>query len=424
MHRPSGADLMLRGALIPATPFGRSEICDSLRASSVGMLTDVRRWLKGLFATSSDASATVFAADVPQDVAPTVAEYVRSYSQLEALIDAHPTQFTAAVLLPILKRRLSVVVASIFGGLVEVPLPQLTQSVSIIVAITRRLFILERGGDWARWRPVLEMLYLLRGNRPLVLDDDDFGVCGSRAAFIGETEAVRQWKILSRGVPVSFRGQMIRLMGANMIFRRGANTSQYLLTPLDGPSPLFPNVFDPANPPTQLRDWTSPSYTSMVAFVLFSWLRNGDHIPCIKFWLSWRPASAASRRVKGLLAASPSKVAQRGAGAFVFDEKFSARVVRQGDPSSVPDGKIESRHRRLVVLGSGAMGEGHMAVIWLSDREGYYFRDVSIYSTEPAPHDKTRTVVMRVLGDQLGGKVWREERETDEAREATACAVM
>jgi len=92
----------------------------------------------------------------------------------------------------------------------------------------------------------------------------------------------------------------------------------------------------------------------------------------------------------------------------VFDEKFSARVVRQGDPSSVPDGKIESRHRRLVVLGSGAMGEGHMAVIWLSDREGHS-KDVIIHSTEPAPHDRTRDIVMRGLGPHLGGIAWWEE---------------
>ncbi|CEM04372.1 unnamed protein product [Vitrella brassicaformis CCMP3155] len=148
----------------------------------------------------------VSAADVPEEAMATVAEYVRSYSQLEALIDAHPTQFTAAVLLPILTRLLPVVVDAVFGGLVEVPMPQLTQSVSIIVATTRRLFILERGGNWDRWRPVLEMLYLLRGKRPLVLGDDNFAVFGSRAAFLGKREAVRQWKILSRGITVTDHG--------------------------------------------------------------------------------------------------------------------------------------------------------------------------------------------------------------------------
>jgi len=151
-------------------------------------------------------------ADVPDEAVPLVAEYVRNYSQLEALIAAHPTQFTAAVLLPILTRLLPVVVEAIFGGLMEVPMPQLTQRVSIIVAITRRLFILERGGDWARWRPVLEMLYLLRGKRPLVLSDDNFGVFGSRAAFMSEREVIRQWRILSWGVTINRGGQQRSLM--------------------------------------------------------------------------------------------------------------------------------------------------------------------------------------------------------------------
>ncbi|CEM35777.1 unnamed protein product [Vitrella brassicaformis CCMP3155] len=404
-------------------------ICDSLGASSAGMFTDVWRWLNGLFATSSDASATVPAAHVPQHLSPTVAEYVRSYSQLEALIDAHPTQFTAAVLLPILERRLSAVVAAIFGGLVQVPLPQLTQgaaTTALIDQLSRRLFILERGGDWDRWRPHLEMLYLLRGERAVVLDDDNFGVFGSRAAFLDEREAVRQWKILSWGVTVrDDDGQHRRLMGGNWIFRHSFHTSGFhFLNPRASASPVFPNVFDPANPSTELKDWTSPSYTSMVAFVLFGWLYNGDHIRWIKSWRSYNPASTASRRVGKLLATSSSKVAQRGAGAAVFDKKWSARVVRKGDPSSVPDGKIESHHRRLVVFGSEAMGERHMAIIWLSDRECYYPRDVFIYSTEPAPHGKTRTVVMRVLGEHLEGKVWQLEREVDEDRQATACTVM
>ncbi|CEM35781.1 unnamed protein product [Vitrella brassicaformis CCMP3155] len=153
------------------------------------------------------------AADVPQDVAPTVAEYVRSYAQLEALVDGHPTQFTAAVLtrlLPILQRLLGTLLASLgLGGFLVCLIPQLPLPAALshgcctaylIQQLTRRLFMLERGGNWARWRPHLEMLYLLQGNRPVVLGDGNFGVFGSRAAFIGETEAVRQWKILSRGV--------------------------------------------------------------------------------------------------------------------------------------------------------------------------------------------------------------------------------
>ncbi|CEM04382.1 unnamed protein product [Vitrella brassicaformis CCMP3155] len=310
-------------------------------------------------------------ADVPDEAVPLVAEYVRNYSQLEALIAAHPTQFTAAVLLPILIRLLPVVVEAIFGGLMEVPMPQLTQRVSIIVAITRRLFIFERGGDWARWRPVLEMLYLLRGRRIVVLSDDNFSVFGSRAAFIGETEAVRRWKILSRDVTVSFRGQQRRLMNGDRFFRLPVETSYYLRTLFPSGSPLFPHdTFDPANPPTKLSDWTSPSYTSMVAFILLSWLYKDGHIPCIKAWWSCRPDPAAYRRVCELLAAPPSDATQWGAGAAVFDEKWS-------------DGE---GHERLVVLGSEAMGEGHMALIKLEEwGDGRY---VGIYATLWAPSSR------------------------------------
>ncbi|CEM06508.1 unnamed protein product [Vitrella brassicaformis CCMP3155] len=369
-------------------------------------------------ASSAKQQGGINAADVPQAVAPTVAEYVRSYSQLEALIDAHPTQFTAAVLLPILTQLLPVVVALIFGALVQVPLPQLTQGVAIIVAIARRLVMLERGGDWARWRPHLEMLYLLRGMRPVVLGDDNFGVFqyryigvfDRRAFFISETEAVWQWKILSWGVTVADGGQQTRLMdlsciGDSIILLPHA--CRFTPTLLASASHLFPSdAFDPTDPPTQLAEYTYPNYTSMVAFVLFRWLFCGGHIRRVREWWSYRSAYAAFRRVDELLAASPSDAAQWGAGVAIFDGKR-------------PDGKGLS-HCRWVVLGSEVMGEGHMAVIELVDWWGYS-RDVIIYSTEPAPHAQTRNVVMRMLGAQLGGVVWRGEHE---ARQATACTLM
>mmetsp|Transcript_42633 Transcript_42633/g.120930 ORF Transcript_42633/g.120930 Transcript_42633/m.120930 type:complete len:446 (-) Transcript_42633:1242-2579(-) len=392
----------------------------------------------------------ISAADVPQDVAPTVAEYVRSYSQLEALIDAHPTQFTAAVLLPILTRLLPVVVEAMFGVLVEVPIPQLALEVAALVPsphrsalpllamrllgvllpivglgsflvwiiprlplpqslshgcrmavaieqLSRRLRMLERGGDWARWRPHLEMLYHIRGKRPVVLGDGHFEVFGSQTGrgFIGETEAVRQWRILSGAITVHHRGQQRQLMDGDWILH---TASGYRLPALlTSASPLFPHVpFDPADPPTERDGLTYRSYTSIMAFVLFCWLRCGGHLPCIRSWISWRRDSAASRRVRELLAASPSDAAQWGAGAAVFDRKP----------------RWSEGHERLVVLGSEAMGEGHMAVIRLVRDSGRTSdRSVEIFTTESAPHDKTRTAVMRMLGDHLGGKVWRGEWE-------------
>jgi len=98
-----------------------------------------------------------------------------------------------------------------------------------------------------------------------------------------------------------------------------------------------------------------------------------------------------------VLAASPSDAAQWGAGAAVFDKK-----------------KELGRHERLVVLGSEAMGEGHMAVSQLIHMAVIH---VDILTTESAPHDKTRTIVTSVLGDHLCRKVWRGENEH---RQATA----
>ncbi|CEL95845.1 unnamed protein product [Vitrella brassicaformis CCMP3155] len=343
---------------------------------------------------------------VPAEVVPTIAQCLTSYDDLCAFRRIDKTRhgaLTPAALLPILTQLLPVVVASLgLGGLLVCIIPQLPlrEALShgcctayLIEQLSRRLFILERGGDWARWRPHLEMLYLLRGKRPLVLSDDNFGVFGSRAAFMSEREAVRQWKILSRWITFADGEQQRQLMDGNAILR--PHNCRFTPTLLNSPSPLFPHVaFDPADPPTEMDGWTSPSCTQTVAFELFNWLVRSGHIRRIKSWLSWRPASAAFRGVSELLAASPGDAAQWGAGATVFDVKR-------------PDGK---GHDRLVVLGSEAMGEGHMAVIWLIDW-GDCCRSVYILTTESAPHDKTRTVVMRALGDQLGGKVWREERD-------------
>uniref|UniRef100_A0A7S1KHX9 Uncharacterized protein n=2 Tax=Vitrella brassicaformis TaxID=1169539 RepID=A0A7S1KHX9_9ALVE len=238
----------------------------------------------------------------------------------------------------------------------------------------------------------MEMLYLLRGRRIVVLSDDNFSVFGSRAAFIGETEAVRQWKMLSWGVTVAVRGQGRQLMNGNGILDRQNGRSVPPL--MASASPVFPHVpFDPADPPTELSAFdalglTCPNYTSMAGRVLFSWLFGGDHIRRIKSWCSDSPASAAFQRVCELLSAPPSDAAQWGAGATVFDVKR-------------PDGK---GHDRLVVLGSEAMGEGHMAVIVLRESR------VRIYATESAPRDKMYATVMRILGDELGTMVWHHDR--------------
>ncbi|CEM03532.1 unnamed protein product [Vitrella brassicaformis CCMP3155] len=388
------------------------------------------RWLTGLFtmsaaapdgagtcSTSSAASAAnggnqregVSFAALPAEVTPAIAECLSSYADLCAFrrIDKgrHGT-LTPTVLLPILQRLLVVLPSAVgLGSLVvclipQLPLPEALSHgcciTALIKELSRRLWMMERGGSWARWKPVLEMLYLLRGKRPLVLGDDNFGVFGSRAAFMRETETIRQWKMLSWGVTIGSHQRP--LMDGDKI--RDRSFGYRLPTLLTKPSPHFPHdTFDPADPPTD-DCGTYATYTSMAAFVLRGWLGDGGHTSCARYWLSDRFTSAASRRVSELLAAPPSDVAQWGA--TVFDKR-------------------PGWHYRLVVFGSEAMGEGDMAVIELTasgdltdsgDWTMGAWRLVHIYTTESAPHDQTRSVVMRVLGDHLGGMVWRRERET------------
>ncbi|CEM29838.1 unnamed protein product [Vitrella brassicaformis CCMP3155] len=346
----------------------------------------------------------ISAADVPQHLAITIAEYVKSYSQLEALIDAHPTQFTAAVLLPILTRLLPFMVATIFGGLVQVPLYQLTQggaTSAVVEQLTRLLFTLEYGGDWARCRPHLQLLYHLCGKVPLVLRHDYLSVFGSRTAFVGRSEAVRQWKILSRGLTFHSGGQQIRLMSGIKILDSW-HYEYRLPSCIASPSPLFPDTFDPADRPTQMDSWTYCTYSSMVAFVLVDWLRRGrqnQNLRRIRWLWCFCPSSAAYRRVNELLMASHNNngVAQWGPGVTIFDKK------REG-----------ARHERLVVLGSEAIDEGKMAAIWLARERGDGdddARKIVIFTTESAPHDRTRVAVMGVLGDDLGDTVWWERVE-------------
>ncbi|CEM16511.1 unnamed protein product [Vitrella brassicaformis CCMP3155] len=382
------------------------------------------RWLTGLFTTSAGApdgagasttssslesaaangggqrEGVPFAA-LPAEVTAAIAQCLSSHADLCAFrrIDkSRHTALTPTALLPMLQRLLPIVAAPLgLGVLVEVPIPQLPlpealshgcRITALIEQLSRRLWMMERGRSWARWKPVVEMLYLLRGKMPLVLGDDNFGVFGSRAAFMSETEAVRQWRILSCGVTVNQGDQQRQLMDGNSILRRWYGYQ--LPTLLDSASPYFPHApFDPADPPTQLNGYTYPNYTSMVAFLVFDWLDEGNHIRRIRYWWSYCRAFAAYFRAGDRLAASHSDAAQWGAA--VFDKR-----------------REDGWHCRLVVVGSEVMGEGHMAVIRLTRTNG---RHVEISTTESAPHDQTRTVVIRVLGDQLGGKVWRKEDE-------------
>ncbi|CEM29841.1 unnamed protein product [Vitrella brassicaformis CCMP3155] len=166
-------------------------------------------------------------------------------------------------------------------------------------------------------------------------------------------------------------------------------------------SPVFPNSFDPADRPTQLDSEVHPTYTSMVAFVLFDWLRGllvrGDDSTTrwIKNGWSFSPASFGHRRARELLAAPHSDASQWGPGVAVFEKSWAGRWRWQ-----------------LVVLGSEVMGGANTAVIYFVDFRAGKGMFVKVYTTESVPHDRTRNAVMRVLGRQLGGKVWRMEHES------------
>mmetsp|Transcript_16042 Transcript_16042/g.38279 ORF Transcript_16042/g.38279 Transcript_16042/m.38279 type:complete len:387 (-) Transcript_16042:137-1297(-) len=339
------------------------------------------------------------ASEVPQVLTASVAQYVRSYSQLESLIEAHPAFFTPALLLPILMRLWPIVVASLgLGVFIQVPLPQLAHGTAVAMAtnmLMQRLFILAHGGNWRRWIPHLTMIRWLQEGRPVHLVDEHFGVFGSPQEFLSEREAPRQWTILSRMVYVCVesdatwvllgRGCSWHPLMRNNAIRVFISDRYVQPRLLDSPSPLFPPAtFEPDNPPTQLDGYTYRTYACMVAFVLFDWLRN-FRSPHMRFTLARRDTLDATHHVHQLLAVGCGP--QWGGRAAVFDKRREEGGVN---------------HTRLVVLGSEVLGEGHIAAI-VVEREGrlsgggHEYR-VDVYTSELQPHDRTRSAMTEVLG--------------------------
>mmetsp|Transcript_39949 Transcript_39949/g.99979 ORF Transcript_39949/g.99979 Transcript_39949/m.99979 type:complete len:209 (-) Transcript_39949:239-865(-) len=154
---------------------------------------------------------------------------------------AHHATLTPDVLVPLLTRLLVLLLPTLGLGsflvclFPQLPLPKAFSHgccfATLIESLTRRLFMLENGGNWARWRPILEMLYHLQRRRPLVLTDEQFGVFDSREAFVNEGEASRQWRILSSGFTViDVLGQERQLMEGSAIRK-----------PLHRPDQLLPS---------------------------------------------------------------------------------------------------------------------------------------------------------------------------------------
>mmetsp|Transcript_38549 Transcript_38549/g.110247 ORF Transcript_38549/g.110247 Transcript_38549/m.110247 type:complete len:299 (-) Transcript_38549:361-1257(-) len=296
------------------------------------------------------------------------------------------------MLIPLLTRLLPIVVAGIFGVLVDVPIPQVAQGVAAAVAssallerLTRRFFMLCHGGKWARWRLVLIMLYHLHRKGPLVLGDGNFGLFDSRAAFMSEREAPRLWKILSWGLTVddSGVGDAVRLMDGDTI--RPLYKYVYCLpTLLMAPSSLFPDIFEPEDPPTRLCGHVYSTYTAMVVFILFAWLRHGGCMRQDRVTLEYSLSRAAADRLQELLA-TPRNSKEWAASPGVFDE-----VWERGE---------RRRRYRLVVV---TIGMQDIAAIRLNDHS------IGIYTTEASPYRLTRSAVGNVLGELLMKDVFGE----------------
>ncbi|CEM28348.1 unnamed protein product [Vitrella brassicaformis CCMP3155] len=346
--------------------------------------------LNGAPAAAQDGAATDYeeairgairASDVPEEAVPLIAEYVGSYSQLEALVNAHSITFTqTGVLWDILARLLSIKIASFFGDLVQVPVPQLTQRVAATVAtgamveqLRRRLFMLEYGGRWARWRPHLALLYHLQA-----------GWCCVTSTSVCSTATRRPslWR-LRRLASGEYSATGWTLEGGRIRLR------PQVLGPLSlqhSPSAIF--TFDAASPPTHVQSgeegWGSFEYRTYgcaVGFILTHWLTAdpANDRPHMSWPISAEVTGVAAQRVQALLAAHPS-IGLQGV-LEVFDKK----------------GLKGGEHMRMIVLGGGALGE-QIATIELSQGGGESEWLVNVRTTEPCPYTNTRNGVISVLG--------------------------
>ncbi|CEM07671.1 unnamed protein product [Vitrella brassicaformis CCMP3155] len=341
-------------------------------------------------------------------------------------VDKHTlSQLSLAVVIPLLTRLLALLVPSLpFGAHVMVTFPQLPlrlESVGdgdgmschlsvLFEQLTRRLFFLERGGDWGRWKPHVEMLSVMVVGQPIALDEVNFSGFGQCADYLGKNEAVRQWLILSRLIAflsISHPQLPTMLMDGNRI--RPVPLRHTLSLPDMLPAdPLFGRgQYDAANPPTVLdddRSITYRSYSCMVAFVLFKYLWAAGVLRCAKSWLSTRLMSLSSRRARHLMAAS-------GVGQL---RHCAAVCDRKGEYGS---------HERLIVLGGEQLGAtGQLAFLTMRDTGVSYL--ISVLTTESPPFDRTRVAVMRVVGEHftLACKLWLEEKEEEPAMKLPSSA--
>ena len=151
--------------------------------------------------------------DIPYDSLPEdLMTMMLAFLDVDSLMRTRKTDRHHRMLLGVayLQLRLSLMVSSLtlaLGHTLDVPLPQLplplalsavSATTMVIRGLARRLWMLENGGRWARWKAILEMVFFMRGRKVVVLGDESFGVFSRREAFLRAPEAIRQWKMLSK----------------------------------------------------------------------------------------------------------------------------------------------------------------------------------------------------------------------------------
>jgi len=263
--------------------------------------------------------------------------------------------------------------------------------------VLRRLFVLEHGGEWVRWRPHL-VIFRLICDEPLVLGEATFEHVSTRAgrqAFLAAPEAMRQLSVIGKELVVEGR----QLMEGDDRLRDFGEDRFDHFTVLPNPSPLFPpDAFDRNNPPARYtgHDEVYRSLTCLVGVRLLAAceeIRNDS----IRQWTSAQRDSACFRRCQQLLTAPFSGPVE---GCPVFDCATGGLPDNPG-------------HFRSLLLTNEVVDKEIVAELMVADgsSEGRDVMAVLVFTTELRPYTETRAAVMRVCGAELGHKVWEEEEE-------------
>ncbi|CEL99819.1 unnamed protein product [Vitrella brassicaformis CCMP3155] len=337
--------------------------------------------------SSSDVFAGLPPAVVQSDIAPFVG--VASLLCFRRSSKAFHALFGVAFFQQQLARFLAALDA-LLGAILIVTIPQLpllSSSQPVIIQLVRRIFFFEGCGDWTRWKAPLTILYLHR-RKPLVLGEGSFAVVSSnKEAFVGQPEAMRQWRVLAARLEVDKRtfAQWVDGSASTSIFNytKGGRYQQYSL--LDAASPLFPDDYDADNPPVSVPEHADlPSLTSLVTEMLLSVKDSMHH--AVKTCRSTRAGSSLRQRCLSLLAdgaSSPTVCRVR-----LRSPNLSYRLFLLTDKTTSP----------------------FLAYFHVLREEAADSVSVSlgVFCDEGAPHDGTHELFVRCVGAEMGMRVWEE----------------